>query len=103
MPATYLATNSYFKKRLTLAVSISTTGASIFSVFSPKMCDLLLANVGRRYTVLILFSISLLSFIGCFLLKPVKKTIDIDEMMELDSKNEQVSIVFITFLLSCKI
>ncbi|XP_072376357.1 monocarboxylate transporter 3-like [Diabrotica undecimpunctata] len=73
MPSTYLATNSYFKERLTLAVSISTTGASIFSIVSPKLCDILVSKVGRKYTVLVLFGLSLLSYVGCFLMRPIQR------------------------------
>ncbi|CAH1154539.1 unnamed protein product [Phaedon cochleariae] len=73
LPATYLATYSYFKKRLTLAVSISTTGASLASIFMPKVCDILLARLGRRNTVLVLFANSLLSLVGVFLLRPVRR------------------------------
>ncbi|CAG9854141.1 unnamed protein product [Phyllotreta striolata] len=92
MPATYLATNSYFKKRLTLAVSISTTGASIFSIFSPKLCHLLVTNLGRKYTVLTLFSISLLSFIGCFLLKPLPPAQKSEEdLVKLNHLNQQAT------------
>ncbi|XP_057661392.1 monocarboxylate transporter 10-like [Diorhabda carinulata] len=89
MPATYLATNTYFKKRLTLAVSISTTGATLFSVISPKICDILVTKVGRKYTVLILFFISLLSFIGCLLLKPLpKKEVQRDELVTLNNTKQ---------------
>lgn len=73
MPATYLGTYMYFKKRLTIAVSLTVTSASLASIVLPKICDVLLNQVGRRYTVMLLFFISLLSFIGCCLLKPVKK------------------------------
>ncbi|KAG5861021.1 hypothetical protein JTB14_024431 [Gonioctena quinquepunctata] len=76
LPATYLATYSYFKKRLTLAVSISTTGASLLAIAMPKICDILLAHTERRYTVLILFAISLLSLLGCFLMKQPGKIYD---------------------------
>ncbi|XP_023014227.2 monocarboxylate transporter 9 isoform X1 [Leptinotarsa decemlineata] len=70
LPATYLAQYSYFKKKLTLAVSISTTGASILAIFMPKICDILLLHQGRRNAVLVLFAISLLSLVGCVLMKP---------------------------------
>ncbi|CAG9761990.1 unnamed protein product [Ceutorhynchus assimilis] len=73
MPATYLATYTYFKKRLTIALSLTVTSASLSSIILPKICDKLLAQIGRKYVVLVLFAISLLSFIGCGLLKPVKK------------------------------
>ncbi|XP_030766427.1 monocarboxylate transporter 9-like [Sitophilus oryzae] len=73
MPATYLATYTYFKKRLTVATSLSVTGASMAPIFMPKICDILLTKFGRRFTVLFLFFVSLLSLIGCFLLKPVKQ------------------------------
>ncbi|XP_048517615.1 monocarboxylate transporter 9 isoform X2 [Dendroctonus ponderosae] len=73
MPATYLGTYMYFKKRLTIAVSLTVTSASLSSIVLPKICDVLLNQVGRRYTVMLLFFISLLSFIGCFLLKPVRQ------------------------------
>uniref|UniRef100_A0AAR5QGG2 Major facilitator superfamily (MFS) profile domain-containing protein n=1 Tax=Dendroctonus ponderosae TaxID=77166 RepID=A0AAR5QGG2_DENPD len=73
MPATYLGTYMYFKKRLTIAVSLTVTSASLSSIVLPKICDVLLNQVGRRYTVMLLFFISVLSFIGCFLLKPVRQ------------------------------
>lgn len=73
MPATYLATYSYFKKRLTAALSLTVTSASLSSIVVAITCDRLLSLVGRTYTVLLLFAVSLLSYIGCFLLKPVKR------------------------------
>ncbi|KAJ8947358.1 hypothetical protein NQ318_002884 [Aromia moschata] len=82
MPATYLATYTYFKKRLTIAVSISATGASLASIFMPKVCDVLLTHLGRKYTVLVLFAISLLSLVGCFLFKPIKREEKSSKLLE---------------------
>lgn len=92
MPATYLATYTYFKKRLTVAVSLSATGASLFLIFMPKVCDILLTRVGRKFTVLILFAISLLSLVGCYLLKTLKAAnTDSDKFKELLSKDSKTT------------
>lgn len=72
MPATYLATNTYFKDKLTIAVSISVTGAGLAPTFMPVVCVYLLKTVGRSYTVLVLFGIALISIPCCLLLKPIK-------------------------------
>ncbi|XP_066145450.1 monocarboxylate transporter 13-like [Euwallacea fornicatus] len=83
MPATYLGTYIYFKKRLTIAVSLTITSASLSPIVIPKVCDVMLSLVGRKYTVLLLFGVSLFSFIGCLLLKPVRrKDARSEEMME---------------------
>uniref|UniRef100_V5GMZ1 Monocarboxylate transporter n=1 Tax=Anoplophora glabripennis TaxID=217634 RepID=V5GMZ1_ANOGL len=88
MPATYLATYTYFKKRLTVAISLSATGASLFLIFMPKVCDILLTHVRRKYTVLILFTISLLSLVGCYLLKTLNTgSNESDKSVELLNKN----------------
>lgn len=76
MPATYLATYTYFKKRLTIAISLTVTSASLSSIVMPKMFHILLSKIGREHTILILSFMSLFSFVGCFLLKPVKKQSD---------------------------
>ncbi|KAJ8922539.1 hypothetical protein NQ315_007569 [Exocentrus adspersus] len=89
MPATYLATYTYFKKRLTVAVSLSATGATVCLIFMPKICDILLTHVGRKYTVLTLFAISLLSLVGCYLLKTLETGNELDKETELlNTKNE---------------
>ncbi|XP_066245547.1 monocarboxylate transporter 5-like [Euwallacea similis] len=86
MPATYLGTYTYFKKRLTIAVSLTITSASLSPIVIPKVCDVMLTLVGRKYTVLLLFGISMFSFIGCLLLKPVqKKDSKTEEMVEVNS------------------
>lgn len=72
-PALYLATNTYFKKRLTLAVSFSVTGTSLSPIFMPQVCNLLLNLYGTKYTILILFAISLHAFAGALLLRPLRK------------------------------
>lgn len=71
MPSTYFAVNTYFKKRLTLATSFTVCGAGLPMVFMPKLCVFLLKNVGRKYTIMSFFGISLVSTICCFLLKPL--------------------------------
>lgn len=73
-PALYLATNTYFKKRLTLAVSFSVTGTSLSPIFMPQVCNLLLSLYGTKYTVLILFAISLHALAGALLLRPLRTT-----------------------------
>ncbi|KAF7283224.1 hypothetical protein GWI33_001149 [Rhynchophorus ferrugineus] len=88
MPATYLATYSYFKKRLTIATSLSVTGASMAPIFMPKVTDILLSHFGRKITILFLFIISLFSLIGCFLLKPVENPHTADEEQRLRSENK---------------
>jgi hypothetical protein len=76
LPASYLATNTYFKKRLTLAVSFSVTGASISQIIMPQVCYKLLTHFqGTRGTVLVLAAISLVAIACCFLLKPLTKTL----------------------------
>lgn len=87
MPATYLATYSYFKKRLTAALSLTVTSASLSSIVVAIICDRLLSLIGRTYTVLLLFAVSLLSYIGCFLLKPVKRKQTQEEEKCLDEMN----------------
>lgn len=75
LPATYLATNTYFKKRLTLAVSFSVTGASISYIIMPQVCHKLLAHLqSTKSTVLVLAALSTLGIACCFLLKPIKRT-----------------------------
>lgn len=75
LPATYLATNTYFKKRLTLAVSFSVTGASISNMIMPHLCRKLLESLeGTQGTVLTLAAISTVGIFCCFLLKPIKET-----------------------------
>lgn len=75
LPATYLATNTYFKKRLTLAVSFSVTGASISNMIMPHICRKLLESwEGTQGTVLTLAAISIVGIFCCFLLKPIKGT-----------------------------
>lgn len=99
MPATYLATYTYFKKKLTIVISLTVTSASLSSIIMPKICDILLTHIGRQYTVLLLFFISLMSFIGCFLLKPVQKENEeasraleeINSTINGDAKNEDVT------------
>ncbi|XP_060531883.1 monocarboxylate transporter 13-like isoform X3 [Cylas formicarius] len=88
MPVTYLATYTYFKKRLTIAVSLSVTGASISSIVMPKICDSLLTYGGRRTTVLILFGVSLLSLLACYLLKPIKSKKATEEGIPLEIEGQ---------------
>lgn len=89
MPALYLATNTYFKKRLTLAVTFGVTGGSVSLIFMPQICNLLLNQYGTKYTILILFAIALHAFPCCLLLRPLKlrridKCIkDVSEMVKL--------------------
>lgn len=71
-PALYIATNSYFKKRLTLAMSFTVTGASLSPIFMPQICNILLNLYGTKYTVLLLYAISLHAFPCCLLLRPLK-------------------------------
>ncbi|EFA01509.1 monocarboxylate transporter 13 [Tribolium castaneum] len=75
LPATYIATNTYFKKRLTLAVSFSVTGAGISNIFMPQVCYKLAKHLeSAQSTVQILAAISLVGIVCCFFLKPIKKT-----------------------------
>ncbi|CAH0561105.1 unnamed protein product [Brassicogethes aeneus] len=90
MPATYLATNTYFKKKLTVAVSISVTGASIGQIFMPKIIVLLLENIGRAYTILVLFGISLTSLPCCLLMKPLEKPIIENMLPRAEGKTDSV-------------
>lgn len=85
MPALYLATNTYFKKRLTLAVTFGVTGGSISLIFMPQICNLLLNQYGTKYTILILFAISLHAFPCCLLLRPLKL-----RKIETNTKDEKV-------------
>ncbi|KAL1509070.1 hypothetical protein ABEB36_003868 [Hypothenemus hampei] len=92
MPATYLAVYCYFKKRLTIAVSLTVTSATLSTIIIPKICEKMYYRAGRKYTVLLLFVVSLFSFVGCFLLKPVKqqtKTVKCVESPEIIEKQEE--------------
>lgn len=73
MPATYLSVNSYFSKRLTLAISFQVTGVSIFPIFMPIACNYFLDNYGIHGTVLILSGIALHAIPAVFLLRPIEK------------------------------
>lgn len=75
MPGTYMVVNSYFKKRLTLAMSFQVTGASIAGVFMPQICDFLLTHFGITGTVLIFAGISFNAIPAAILLKPAKEII----------------------------
>ncbi|XP_031341180.1 monocarboxylate transporter 13-like isoform X1 [Photinus pyralis] len=65
-----LAINTYFKKRLTLAMSYSVTGTGLLPIVTPQVTNLLLANYNTQGTVLILAGISLHSLAGALLLRP---------------------------------
>ncbi|KRT80451.1 membrane transporter, partial [Oryctes borbonicus] len=75
MPGTYMVVNSYFKKRLTLAMSFQVTGSSIVGVFMPQMCDFLLAHYGITGTVLIFAGISFNAIPAAILLVPAKEIV----------------------------
>ncbi|RZC32316.1 uncharacterized protein BDFB_002007, partial [Asbolus verrucosus] len=93
LPASYMATNTYFKKRLTLAVSFSATGASISSILMPQLCNKLLAQLNStQNTVLVLAAISLLAIVCCFLLKPIQtktESKDEDTLKSLQEENHE--------------
>ncbi|GJQ75164.1 hypothetical protein Trydic_g9768 [Trypoxylus dichotomus] len=73
MPATYMVVNSYFKERLTLAMSFQVTGSSIAGIFMPQICDFLLATFGITGTVLIFAGISFNAIPAAILLIPAKE------------------------------
>ncbi|KAF2893977.1 hypothetical protein ILUMI_12194 [Ignelater luminosus] len=73
MPSTALAINSYFQKRLTLAMSYSVTGVGLLPIVMPQICHFLLNIYGTKGTVLILAAISYHALIGVLLLRPLKK------------------------------
>lgn len=96
LPATYLATNTYFKKRLTLAVSFSVTGASISNMIMPHICQKLLETLQSiQGTILTLAAISIIAIFCCFLLKPIQvikptKTEDHNLKQEGELLNEKI-------------
>ncbi|XP_065158225.1 monocarboxylate transporter 2-like isoform X1 [Atheta coriaria] len=73
MPGMYIAVNSYFKKRLTLAISLQVTGASLSQIFMPQVCDWLVKNYGVHGAVLILAAISFNALPLTILLRPMGK------------------------------
>ncbi|XP_050308083.1 monocarboxylate transporter 13-like [Anthonomus grandis grandis] len=73
MPATYLAIYTYFKKRLTIATSLTVTSASVAPIILSKVLVLFLKSSGRKFTILVLFVMSLFSLIGCGLLRPLRR------------------------------
>lgn len=73
LPATALAINAYFQKRLTLAMSYAVTGVGLLPVIMPHICNFLLNIYGTQGTVLILAATSYHAFIGALLLRPLKK------------------------------
>ncbi|KAI4463682.1 monocarboxylate transporter [Holotrichia oblita] len=75
MPGTYMVVNSYFKKRLTLAMSFQVTGSSIAGIFLPQICEFLLAHFGITGTVLIFAGISFNAIPAAILLKPAKEIV----------------------------
>lgn len=92
MPATYLAVNSYFKKRLTLAISFQVTGVSIFPIFMPHVCNYLLQSVGTSGTVLLLSGVALHSIPAIMLLKPIEKKQQVKSFEKvLDNLNKSAS------------
>lgn len=89
LPATYIATNTYFKKRLTLAVSFSVTGAGISNIFMPQLCSKLAETLNStQTTVQILAAISVVAIICCLLLKPIK-TVKSDTEKNETQENEK--------------
>ncbi|XP_044255844.1 monocarboxylate transporter 13-like [Tribolium madens] len=89
LPATYIATNTYFKKRLTLAVSFSVTGAGISNIFMPQVCYKLAKHLeSAQSTIQILAAISLIGIICCFFLKPIKKPENDAEKNVQESENK---------------
>lgn len=98
MPAMYLSVNSYFKKRLTLAISFQITGVSIFPTFMPHVINILLENYGTNGTVLILTGIALHALPAIILLRPIKiaqrlKKVEVsekDEVMLISLKKKTV-------------
>lgn len=81
MPGTYMVVNSYFKKRLTLAMSFQVTGSSIAGIFLPQICEFLLSHFGITGTVLIFAGISFHAIPAAILLKPAKE-IACDELKQ---------------------
>lgn len=73
MPGMYIAVNSYFKRRLTLAISVQVTGASLTQIFMPQVCRFLLEEYDVQGTILILAGISLNAIPMAILLRPLKK------------------------------
>ncbi|KAJ8973571.1 hypothetical protein NQ317_018460 [Molorchus minor] len=57
----------------------------IFLIFSISIL------IGRKYTVLILFGVSLLSFVGCFLFKPLKKGENNVELLRNNDKTNAIN------------
>lgn len=72
MPALYLAVNTYFKEKLTLAVSLQVTGVGLTPIVFPYFCIFLLNNFGTKGTVLMLSSIAFHALPLAVLLRPIK-------------------------------
>ncbi|KAK9752911.1 Major Facilitator Superfamily [Popillia japonica] len=81
MPGTYMVVNSYFKKRLTLAMSFQVTGSSIAGIFLPQICEFLLSHFGITGTAIIFAGISFHAIPAAILLKPAKE-IACDELKQ---------------------
>lgn len=95
MPATYLSINSYFKKQLTLAIGFQVSGAGIFPIFMPYVCNYLLESYGVRGTVLLLSGIALHAFPAIILLRPIEKKKQVANFERvLDNLSKAVSFIF---------
>lgn len=90
-----MATNTYFKKRLTLAISFTVTGASLSPIFMPQICNILLDLYGTKYTVLILSGIALHAYPCCLLLRPLeaKKRVEAEPMLIKDGDTNNATAV----------
>ncbi|KAF5274888.1 hypothetical protein FQA39_LY07070 [Lamprigera yunnana] len=86
MQAASFVKNSYFKKRLTLAISYSVTGTGLLPLIMPQITNFLLISYGTRGTILILAAISFHSIIGSLLLRPIRlKPSDSNKIKEISA------------------
>lgn len=80
MPGTYIAVNTYFKERLTLAISFQVTGTSLVGIFMPQLCNYFLNKYDVEGTLLILAAISFHAIPAAMLFRPLtKRKIDVEK------------------------
>ncbi|KAK5644012.1 hypothetical protein RI129_007857 [Pyrocoelia pectoralis] len=86
-----LAINTYFKNRLTLAMSYSVTGTGLLPIITPQVTNILLTNYSTQGAVLILAGISLHSLAGALLLRPLyqkpRRTVSGETQIEQNEEN----------------
>lgn len=95
-----MVVNSYFKKRLTLAMSFQITGASISGIIMPQICSILLDNYSITGTVLVFTGIALNAIPAAMLIKPTKGVVrgklkNITSITETETTINEVNIMLL--------